>query len=110
MRGIYPTPPPKVHTEMRKANADYATVARENLIRRTLWDQQRGLCAYCEKQLPSLDDVNHHTKIEHFHPQNSAVWTADCSTCSNANTTLDATTSWKNLLLVCEGTDGGGSS
>lgn len=107
MRSLHPTPPPRVHAQLRQAGADYKSLARETQIRRTLWDQQHGLCAYCEKQLPRPDSVNHRTKIEHFHPQNTEEWTEECATCSNAASTLDASTSWKNLLLVCEGRDGG---
>lgn len=103
MLRIYPSAPPTIYAQLRNQKVDFAGLKSSKRIRRTLWDQQQGRCAYCERALRDPDRDDHQTKIEHFHPQNASEWTESCAYCSGATSTLDAQTTWKNLLLVCKG-------
>jgi uncharacterized protein (TIGR02646 family) len=80
-------------------------VRSDSSLRRALWDQQGGRCAYCERRLrdPSRDD--HRTKIEHSHPQSSSKWDSDCKSCSGASNHASTATTWRNLLLCCDGNE-----
>lgn len=59
------------------------------IIRRTLYDAQCGLCAFCEIDIHASDPLKF--RVEHFHPK------ADISTAHNW--ALD----WENMLAVCMG-------
>ncbi|MEG8036451.1 hypothetical protein QP157_14390 [Sphingomonas sp. LR61] len=96
-------PAPRKFTELRAARAPYSKFSSEPSIRRRLWEQQGGRCAYCERKLRRWDHVNHRTRIEHFHPQHGLVWTATCKGQSGASDHESAPTTWKNMLLCCNG-------
>ncbi len=69
----------------------YEDMGKEQLdeIRKQLWEEQRGLCAYCMRQVKEPRDV----RIEHYevrHPEGKEY---------NAENTLD----YKKMLGVCYG-------
>lgn len=108
MRKLPQVAPPASLTTLRAQGATYDMVRSDSSLRRALWEQQGGRCAYCERGLrdPSRDD--HHTKIEHFHPQSSSKWDSDCRSCSGAANHAKTTTTWRNLLLCCDGNESAG--
>lgn len=103
MLRIHPSPPSRICAELRNQKVDFAGLKGSDQIGRTLWVQQQGPCAYYERALRDPDRDDHQTKIEHFHTQNALEWTECCAYCSGAASTLDASTTWKNLLLVRKG-------
>jgi hypothetical protein len=108
MQRITVTAPPRALVDAVHHSASFSEVSSDASLRRTLWEQQRGRCAYCERVLrdPSRDD--HRTRIEHFHPQSSAEWTIDCSRESGASVAERAAIAWTNLLLCCDGNEAAG--
>jgi len=109
MRRIHAAAPPPSHSTRRAAKAEFDELSSDPAIRRALWDEQSGRCAYCERTLRDPARPDHQTRIEHFHPQSGRVWTADCSLCSGAIDNHDASTRWTNLLLCCDGHQVAGS-
>lgn len=105
MRNIPSVPPPKKYGQLLAAKAGFSELSSEPAIRQALWDQQGGICAYCERKLLRPALPNHRTRIEHFHPQGGLAWTADCKLCSGARSDGDAPTTWTNLLLCCDGNE-----
>ncbi|MBF4590697.1 hypothetical protein [Curtobacterium sp. VKM Ac-1395] len=103
MRRITAHRPPKEFAELRAAREEYDQFSSERAIRRVLWEQQGGRCAYCERRLRHWDRDDHQTRIEHFHPQNGNVWSSVCKLRSGAATQTKASTTWKNFLLCCNG-------
>lgn len=96
---------PSEYAALRAARAPFSKFSSEPAIRHALWEQQGRKCAYCERLLrdPSRDD--HQTRIEHFHPQSSTSWNADCKQASGADSAVKAPTTWSNLLLCCDGNE-----
>lgn len=105
MRQIPSTQPPARFNQLRGLRADFGEYSSDKTIRQALWDQQDGLCAYCERRLKKPSDPDHRTRIEHFHPQGSSSWTRDCQQCSGGGNNNDAPTTWTNLLLCCDGNE-----
>jgi uncharacterized protein (TIGR02646 family) len=72
---------------------DEGNVVSYDQLRKTLLDDQHGLCAYCEINLILNLDENYPRdfRVEHFHPKE------DKATAKNWG--LD----WQNLLAVCHG-------
>lgn len=76
-------------------------------VRRHLFDEQNGRCAYCERALPK--DLSN-TVIEHFHPRNllggsMSNWASECGQRAHvpANGWDLIEIAIGNLLLCCEG-------
>jgi uncharacterized protein (TIGR02646 family) len=109
MRRIHAATPPPSHSTHRASNAAFDELSSDPAVRRALWNEQGGRCAYCERTLRDPARHDHQTRIEHFHPQSGRVWTADCSLCSGAVGNHDAPTKWTNLLLCCDGNQVAGS-
>lgn len=105
MRRIESAPPPASHRTYRALNAAFAELSSDPAIRRALWNEQGGRCAYCERRLRNPGHPDHRTRIEHFHPQSAPAWSADCAICSGAEDNGDAPTQWRNLLLCCDGNE-----
>ncbi|GAB2558817.1 HNH endonuclease family protein [Nocardia heshunensis] len=103
MRRIAAATTPSNHRALRAARAPFAELSSDPTIRRALWEEQGGHCAYCERTLRDPDRPDHQTRIEHFHPQSASLWTETCATCSGAGDNRDAPTRWTNLLLCCDG-------
>jgi uncharacterized protein (TIGR02646 family) len=108
MRRIVGGVPPKSFSRYRAARATYGELSADKDIRRALRDQQKGLCAYCERRLRDVERDDHRTRIEHFHPQAGTRWDADCQVCSGAGSQADSPTTWTNLLLCCDGNEHAG--
>lgn len=96
MKKINKSLPPDSFTEFVNTNPnatwdDFRNNARQlyDDLKQQMLAEQGGLCAYCEKNLPSDDKSQQ--QIEHFHDK------SDKSTMHNWG--LD----WNNLLLVCKG-------
>jgi uncharacterized protein (TIGR02646 family) len=106
--------PPTIFGFYRSNESTYAQLASEDAIRRALFDEQGGLCAYCERKLAYTTGGPHRTRIEHFHPQNpAAASTLDVRACrmaSGASQVADSDTTWTNLLLCCDGRESQGPS
>lgn len=85
----------------------FSSISSMPEVRHALAVAQNYRCAYCERKLKVkiCDDghLDHKTKIEHFHPQ-SGEFMPGCRSQSGADTPESACVSWRNLLLVCEGT------
>lgn len=103
MRRIVAETTPPSHRTLRAARAPFAALSSDSAIRRALWKEQGGHCAYCERTLRDPDRPDHRTRIAHFHPQSATQWTDTCEACSGANDNQDAPTKWTNLLLCCDG-------
>lgn len=108
MRRIVPARPP-VYARLRSARATFPEYSSNSEIRRALWEEQRGRCAYCERRLRDPARPDHNTRIEHFHPQSLSQWERDCTLCTRAASGDDAPTVWTNLLLCCDGAEQAGS-
>lgn len=110
---ITAAPPPAIFAFHRANKSRYLQLSSEDAIRKALFDEQRGLCAYCERQLNYAVGGPHRTRIEHFHPQNPAPGsTLDAQACrmaSGASPLADSDTTWTNLLLCCDGQEGRGA-
>jgi uncharacterized protein (TIGR02646 family) len=106
--------PPLIFGFYRANGATYAELASDDALRKALFDEQGGLCAYCERKLAYVLGGPHSTRIEHFHPQNpAAASTLDAQACrraSGAPRLVDSDTTWANLLLCCDGQEAQGSS
>ncbi|GAA4266191.1 hypothetical protein GCM10022256_18030 [Frondihabitans peucedani] len=105
MQRIVQAPPPPRLTTLRNQNATFDEVKADGILRWVLFEQQRGRCAYCERPLRRPDHIEHKTKIEHFHPQNSDHWNEACQQESGASDDFKAPTTWSNLLLCCDGNE-----
>lgn len=103
MRRITAGSPPAAFVFDRARGVAYGDLFSMKALRRQLWEQQGGRCAYCERRLKGWDRDDHDTKVEHFHPQHTVVWTSDCKTSSGATKHDKSATSWPNLLLCCDG-------
>jgi uncharacterized protein (TIGR02646 family) len=105
--------PPAIFAFHRANKSTYLQLSSEDAIRKALWDEQRGLCAYCERRLDYALGRPHRTRIEHFHPQNPAPGsTLDAQACcmaSGASPLADSDTTWTNLLLCCDGQEARGA-
>lgn len=110
---ITAAPPPPIFAFHRANRSTYVQLSSEDAIRKALFDEQRGLCAYCERQLHYALGGSHKTRIEHFHPQNPAAGsTLDAHACrmaSGASPLGDSDTTWTNLLLCCDGQEAQGA-
>lgn len=110
---ITAAPPPAIFAFHRANKSTYVQLSSEDAIRKALFDEQRGLCAYCERQLAYAPEGPHKTRIEHFHPQNpDAGSTLDAKACrmaSGAAPVDDSDTTWTNLLLCCDGHEARGA-
>ena len=106
--------PPPIFGFYRANKATYAQLASDDALRKALFDEQGGLCAYCERKLAYAPNGPHSTRIEHFHPQNPAAASAldvqACRSASGAPQLADSDTTWTNLLLCCNGQETQGSS
>lgn len=71
-------------------------------LRKRLFDEQNGRCAYCERKL-TLEN----TKIEHFHPQSASVASIApaCHARTDEQDLSRADVSIKNMLLCCLGVE-----
>lgn len=78
--------PDAVWDDMRSDNPDGDTAYKDS--KKVLFNNQHGLCAYCECKLDK--DRPHCSRIEHFHPKSDR---------SDINWDFI----WDNLLLVCLG-------
>lgn len=103
MRRINATPAPRKFTELRAAGAPYEQFSSERTVRQTLWEQQGGRCAYCERTIRRWDHADHRTRIEHFHPQHGLIWSPSCALRSGAQNHESSATTWSNMLLCCNG-------
>jgi len=95
MRWIRKNAPPfEFQTYVKADNASYEDMDTEvkNALRRALFDEQLGLCAYCQQKLNVAE-----TKIEHHCEQ---------SICNGENDRQDRRLDYANLLLVCLGISG----
>ena len=108
MRRIEPGQPPQSHRTRRALHETYPAFSSDPAIRKALWERQGGVCAYCERRLRNPDELDHRTRIEHFHPQHTTIWGGDCSRSSGATDQGDSTTHWHNLLLCCDGFESAG--
>jgi len=74
-------------------------------LRKRLFDEQHGRCAYCERKLTLSN-----TKIEHFHPQSTPLTSATpaCHSRTDEQDLSRADVSTKNMLLCCLGADSAG--
>lgn len=108
MRRIAPKTPPASHATYRANGAIFSEMSADPAIRRALWDEQQGRCAYCERVLRDPSRPDHLTRIEHFHPQSESSWGSDCGQCTGAEGRADAPTKWTNLLLCCDGSETAG--
>ncbi|WP_242089413.1 hypothetical protein [Curtobacterium sp. DN_7.5] len=108
MRKIDARPEPQSMVTLRRQGASYPELGSDSSIRRTLWEQQGRRCAYCERVLLDPDLPNHNTRIEHFHPQSSDCWGAECERASHSGSHEKAAVSWGNLLLCCDGNERAG--
>jgi len=61
---------------------------KKNELRQSLYQEQGGLCCYCNRRIKINDDGTHNTKIEHFLPRTSYE---------------DKSLDYSNLMLACEG-------
>lgn len=109
IRIIAATPPPGF--AFHRANrSTYDDLSGDPAIRQALFEEQHGLCAYCEQRLVYTSGGEHRTRIEHFHPQHpkdgTAISAQDCRTRSGASQLDDSDTTWKNLVLCCHGEEG----
>ncbi|MCS5713520.1 hypothetical protein NVV95_03010 [Herbiconiux sp. CPCC 205716] len=102
--------PPQSYVKLRSEGADFSQLSSDTAIRRALWEQQSRRCAYCERRLKDPSKPDHRTRIEHFHPQSSDLWDGDCEEASGTVKQDKAPTSWKNLLLCCDGNERAGAS
>lgn len=93
---------------LQSSNADFSQLSSNPVVRRALWDEQGGMCAYCERRLRNVDRPDHATRIEHFHPQGSSGWGYHCALCSDSTDNQSAPVSWGNLLLCCDGNERAG--
>jgi len=68
-------------------------------LRKALFDEQFGVCAYCQRKLPAENGQpkSLKTKIEHHCEQ---------TICNGENGTTDRRLDYSNLLLVCTGKNG----
>lgn len=96
------TPPTSLHGH-RANRSSYGDLVGDVTIRRALYEEQDGLCAYCEVSLDRPEDPGHRTKIEHFHPRSGGTNEATCRVASGEQNLARADTAWKNMLLCCEG-------
>ncbi|MGW5922832.1 hypothetical protein ACWFPY_27915 [Nocardia fluminea] len=110
MRRIKPQKPPNSYVTYRAKGAGFSEMSADPAIRRALWDEQRGRCAYCERVLRDPSRPDHLTRIEHFHPQRGSSWGSDCGACTGAGSSSDAQTKWTNLLLCCDGSESAGAN
>lgn len=105
------TPPP-AFAFARSNGASFSAISGVPAIRRALWDEQNGRCAYCERVLKLVEGRPVHTRIEHFHPQhldpNDGTDAAICRDVVGTTDLLTADTAWSNLLLCCDGDEGNG--
>ncbi len=89
MRNITKNHEPNSLTEHRKqVHADYDNYADMDALRKSLVDEQRGLCCYCMSRLRA---TNNHMKVEHWHCRSGYP-----------NEQLD----YRNLLGACLGNQG----
>lgn len=88
------TPPHEFQVYVRAENATYDDMDKEpaDALRQALFDEQFGVCAYCQKKIK----INK-TKIEHH---------CERSICNGENGTIDRRLDYTNLLLVCLGKGG----
>ena len=88
------TPPHEFQVYVRVENADYDEMDTEvkDVLRQALFDEQFGVCAYCQKKIKLTK-----TKIEHH---------CERSICNGENGTQDRRLDYTNLLLVCPGKGG----
>lgn len=105
---MYRIPPIEQPRELARAVSDLATIGYPDLsgeAKQEIWGAlfaaQNGRCAYCEVRL-----VRGHTKIEHFHPQNSGKISDACVHRINTKRIDRADLAWGNLLLCCTGHEG----
>lgn len=91
------TPPHEFRVYLKADNADYDEMDSEvkNILREALFDEQFGVCAYCQKKIKIST-----TKIEHH---------CERSICNGENGTQDRRLDYTNLLLVCPGKGGKGN-
>lgn len=87
-------PPYEFQAYVKVENATYGDMDGEikDGLRKALFDEQLGVCAYCQKKLNIAK-----TKIEHHCEQ---------SICNGKNNTQDRRLDYTNLLLVCPGKGG----
>ena len=107
MRRIAKLTPPDSYVELLAANRtltyDQIPTHVKDDVRRHLFQEQNGLCAYCETKL-----VIAASKIEHFHPQSITASEAglSCTTRIDAPNLDRASVTIGNLLLCCDGHEG----
>ena len=87
-------PPYEFQVYVKVENATFADMDTEvkDALRQALFDEQFGVCAYCQRKLKITK-----TKIEHHCEQ---------SICNGQNDTQDRRLDYTNLLLVCPGKSG----
>ncbi len=111
MRRIAARTPPSEHARLRASGGTYEEMSGVAAVRQALYDEQGGICAYCE-QLLSLPEAEtgpgrkgrHKTKIEHFHPRHSKTSEDDACLRESGEAQLQhADTAWSNMLLCCHG-------
>lgn len=99
-------PPPDATTALPVPRPTFALISSMPSVRARLYNEQKGLCAYCEKRV-RLNGPNKvtTTRIEHFHPQSNTrpPFSPSCRTASGAATAHVSTVTWTNLLLCCSG-------
>ncbi|MGO1398622.1 MAG: retron system putative HNH endonuclease [Brevibacterium yomogidense] len=107
MRRIAKLTPPDSYVELLAANRtltyeEIPTPVKDD-VRRHLFREQNGLCAYCETRLDIAA-----SKIEHFHPQSLPARDAgpSCTTRIDAANLDRASVAIGNLLLCCDGHEG----
>lgn len=109
MQGIENATEPQALQALRATGATYDELKSHASVRRQLWAQQAGRCAYCERSIRNPDDDGEHrTKIEHFHPQKGNRWGGACQAGSGAKQHTESPTKWSNMLLCCDGNEGAG--
>lgn len=87
-------PPYEFQAYVKAENATYEDMDTEvkDTLRQALFDEQFGVCAYCQQRLKITK-----TKIEHH---------CERSICNGENDTEDRRLDYTNLLLVCIGKSG----
>ncbi len=95
MRWIRKNAPPhefQVYVKVENATFEDMDTAVKDVLRQALFDEQSGICAYCQRKLKVTK-----TKIEHHCEQ---------SICNGENGAEDKRLDYANLLLVCLGKGG----
>jgi uncharacterized protein (TIGR02646 family) len=103
--------PPPTFGYLKAKGADFSRLA--SVAREQLYQDQKGLCAYCERKIRPDDGSilkAHKTVIEHFHPQHGSMLRSNCELASGAKDQPSSRSEWTNLLLCCDGNRNSGGA